>query len=125
VGNMFQLIGPAVIHNPCALLFSNATEPLHFVGSVNRHHLELLTPISVTRIILHFFVPATSARASATILRSIIQSNKGVLSPALASLFALSFSSRRADGRVGVLRVYLDRLYGMNLQMSSPLTRSA
>lgn len=118
--DMFQLFGGRSFITRVPYYFQTQLNLFIFVGSVIGTTLNLYTDFSHSDLILHFFAGYIGACFGYD-FAVIIQSNKGVLSPALASLFALSFSVALTVGWE-YYEFTMDRLYGMNLQMSSPMS---
>jgi len=116
--DMWQLFGGRSFITKVPYYFQTQLNIFICLGCVVGTSLNLYTSFTHSDVPFHFFAGYIGACFGYD-FAVIIQGNKGRLSPAVASLFALSISIAILVGWE-FYEFTMDRLYGLNLQRSTP-----
>lgn len=120
--DMWQLFGGRSFIIKVPHTFQTQLNVFIFLGCVVGSSLNLHTDFTYTDILFHIFAGYLGA-AFAYDFAVIVQSKKGPLSPALASMFSLAFAVMFLVGWE-FYEFTMDRLYGLHLQMSNPASEA-
>lgn len=118
--DMFQLFGGRSFITRLPYRFQTQLNWFICIGCVVGTTLNLYTRFTHSDIIFHFLAGYIAVSASYE-LGLLVQGKYGKLSPALASMFSLAFGITILVGWE-FYEFTMDRLYGMKLQMSDPMS---